>query len=270
MRGAFAECWTPGESGRPSQEQPLAPRVVYIVNQAASAYYARVAALQPDAADAQPPYADRRTGSAVAQARPVPASPPVHHVQPNLLHRVASGDGGAVRECVERYGGLVWSLARRLALSDAEAEDAVQEIFIEIWNNAYRYDPSVASETAFVAMIARRRLIDRRRKLNRQPDRAVLPDDAVGPATRAQPDRGEIGEEAVRAAKAVEQLSSEQQRVLRLSIYQGLSHEEISRSTGMPLGTVKTHARRGLIRVRELLNVSQADPQQPNGAGGAS
>jgi RNA polymerase sigma-70 factor (ECF subfamily) len=181
-------------------------------------------------------------------------------VQSNLLHRIASGDGAAVRECIDRFGGLVWSLARRLALSDAEAEDAVQEIFVEIWNNAYRYDPGVASETAFIAMIARRRLIDRRRKLNRQPDRGVLPDDGLGPSVRQQADRSEIGEEAVRAARAVEQLSPEQQRVLRLSIYQGLSHEEIARSTGLPLGTVKTHARRGLIRVRELLNVNPADP----------
>src|SRR5215813_5986353 len=84
-----------------------------------------------------------------------------------LLARVASGDRGAVRDCIARYGGLVWSIARRF--EGADAEDAVQEIFLDLWKSAARFDPRIASESAFVAMITRRRLIDRRRTRRRRP-----------------------------------------------------------------------------------------------------
>lgn len=176
-----------------------------------------------------------------------------------VLQRVAAGDANAVRECIDRFGGLVWSLARRMTYSEAEADDAVQEIFVEVWKNAGRYDLNVASETAFVAMIARRRLIDRRRKRDRQLDRQSLPETSPA-APETDPDRTSTIEEARRAAEAIGLLSSEQQRVLRLSIFQGLSHEKIATSTGLPMGTVKTHARRGLMKLREILG-------SPNAAG---
>jgi len=169
-----------------------------------------------------------------------------------LLHRVSTGDSTAIEELIARFGGLVWSLARRIGLPDSETEDAVHEVFTELWRNGNRYDPNIASETAFVATIARRRLIDRRRKIGRQPIRQQLTE--FEPTKGGSTPRNEVGEEAARAALAFEQLSPEQQRVLRLSVYEGLSHELISRSTGLPLGTVKTHARRGLIRLREMLN----------------
>jgi RNA polymerase sigma factor (sigma-70 family) len=174
---------------------------------------------------------------------------------PTLLQRVAQGDEGAVRDCIDRFGGLVWSLARRMV--PREAEDAVQEIFVEIWKHAYRYDPAVASETAFVAMIARRRLIDRRRRIERRPDEVMLSEDS--PETdKGLPPASEVSEDAQRAVAALNQLSTEQQRVLRLSIYRGLSHERIATVTGLPLGTVKTHARRGLMRIRDLLKSESA------------
>ncbi len=185
-----------------------------------------------------------------------------------LLHRVGDGDESAVSECIDRFGGLVWSLARRVGLPDAEAEDAVQEVFTAVWANAAKYDPSIASETAFVAMIARRRLIDRRRKVGRQPAKQQISEelDAAPPARAPQ---AEVSEEATRAAAALTRLSPDQQRVLRLSVYEGLSHELISRATGFPLGTVKTHARRGLIKLRELLkeDESAAGSDDTNGAG---
>ena len=86
-----------------------------------------------------------------------------------LLDRIADGDQQAVARCIDTYGGLVWSLARRFLVNEADAEEAVQEIFMEIWENAGRYDAGVAAEVTFVSMIARRRLIDRRRKLSRDP-----------------------------------------------------------------------------------------------------
>ncbi|MBL8887832.1 MAG: sigma-70 family RNA polymerase sigma factor [Phycisphaerales bacterium] len=175
-----------------------------------------------------------------------------------ILQRIASGDKAAVQACIDRYAGLVWSLTRRMALNGADAEDAVQEIFVEIWRNAFRFDPNIASETAFIAMIARRRLIDRRRRMSRQRDRAPLDESTPIRTDTARP---ELGEEARIAARAIEDLSSEQQRVLRLSLLQGLSHEKIATATGLPLGTVKTHARRGLMRIREMLSATKSGEQ---------
>ncbi|MFM9180194.1 MAG: RNA polymerase sigma factor [Phycisphaerales bacterium] len=176
---------------------------------------------------------------------------------PSILHMVARGDSGAMQACMDRFGGLVWSLARRVTRSTAEADDAVQEIFVDLWRSSSRFDPSIANETTFVAMIARRRLIDRGRRRQRRPDAATLPD-AVQPAAPALPDPAERREEVGRATAAFEQLRPEQQRVLQLAIYHGRSHEEISRATGLPLGTVKTHARRGLIRLRQILEAEGA------------
>jgi len=182
---------------------------------------------------------------------------------PGILQRVASGEPAAVRECLDRFGGLVWSLARRLTPTASEAEDAVQEIFIDVWKSSGRYDPSIASETAFVAMIARRRLIDRQRRAGRRPNEEQVPEGAAS-SVSAPDDRASISDDVGRVSEAFDQLSDEQQRVLRLSIHQGLSHEKISRATGLPLGTVKTHARRGLIKLRELLAAT------PEAKGGSS
>lgn len=74
----------------------------------------------------------------------------------SLLARIARGDAGAVRECIARCGGLVWSLARRFSLTSQDAEDAVQEIFLEIWKHAGRHDPEKGSEKVFVAVTLER------------------------------------------------------------------------------------------------------------------
>ena len=177
---------------------------------------------------------------------------PDRPVSEGLLQRVGRGDAPAVRECLDRYGGLVWSLARRFTFNDAEAEDAVQEIFVEIWRNAAKYDEAIASETAFIAMIARRRLIDRRRRAERRPERQATPE-VLASEEDDTPERSTLSEDAARAMDALKALSPEQQKVLRLSIMHGLSHDKIATSTGLPMGTVKTHARRGLIRLREIL-----------------
>jgi len=176
----------------------------------------------------------------------------------SILHRVAEGDQDAIKECMDRFGGLVWSLARRLAGNAAEAEDAVQEIFIDVWRSAGRFDPAIASETTFIAMIARRRLIDRGRRRARRPEVAAIPEtiESDGPAF----DPAEVEEAAKAALSAMERLRPEQRKVLELSIQFGRSHEQIAGTTGLPLGTVKTHARRGLIRLREILAEEGVEP----------
>ena len=182
----------------------------------------------------------------------------------STLRRIAEGDRAAVRECISRHGGLVWSLARRFCDGRPDAEDAVQEIFISLWTHAARFDPSVASETTFVAMIARRALIDRRRKQARRPAPDALPDglatEEVGP-----PEWLERLDEASRAARALEALGDDQRRVLTLSIYRGMTYDEIARATGLPLGTVKTHARRGLINLRRELDAPSPPIPSKNG-----
>ncbi len=180
----------------------------------------------------------------------------VNSVQ-TILQRIAGGDQNAVQECLKTYGGLVWSLARRMLRNSEDAEDAVQEIFLDVWLNAERYDPSQASETTYIAMIARRRLIDRIRHVQRRISADSLDDILAEPSVRT--DRTvQTNLEARDAAKAMDQLRPEQRQVLQLSIVHGLSHQEISEATGMPLGTVKTHARRGLIQVRELLGLGES------------
>lgn len=151
---------------------------------------------------------------------------------------------------MKRYKGLLWSLARRYAGNDAE--DAVQEIFIDLWKSASRYQETVASEPAFVAMIARRRLIDRRRRTERQPPIDSL-DVENGPEPQADGISAEWGAEAALAARAIGELQEKERQVLWLSVSEGMSHTEIAEHTRIPLGTVKTYARRSLQRVRERL-----------------
>lgn len=182
-------------------------------------------------------------------------------MQSGILERIAKSEPGAVQECIDRYGGLVWSLARRFCANQSDAEDAVQEIFLDVWRSAGRYDSKVAAEATFIAMIARRRLIDRGRRAGRSTPSLDAGEfgASLGDGRPAIDTTVEIGEDAQRAAVALDSLKPEQQRVLRLSIYQGLSHERIAEATGLPLGTVKTHVRRGLIRLREILGGPAGD-----------
>ena len=132
----------------------------------------------------------------------------------------------------------------------AEAEDAVQEIFADVWRSAARFDPTQGSEEVFVTMIARRRLIDRMRRTAPQ-DRtgAIANVDSLG---WDNGNNAKVCAEAVAADQAVMQLRPELREVLKLGLLQGLSHAEIAAALGIPLETVKARMRRGLIQVREF------------------
>ncbi len=177
--------------------------------------------------------------------------------QPSLLERIGNGDQQAVALCVERYSGLVWSLARRFIAIEADAEDAVQEIFVEIWNTAERFDPSKSAEATYISMIARRRLIDRLRKTRREPDRENLDD--VEYALSGDGHRAlEASAETEKVAEVLSGMKPEQQKVIRMSTWLGMSHSAIAEETGMPLGTVKSLLRRGLMQIREELGEDAA------------
>lgn len=153
-------------------------------------------------------------------------------------------------ELITRYSPLIWSLARGMVPVDA-AEDLVQEILIQLWSQADRYNPELAAEATFITMITRRRIIDHQRRVGRRPAAEELDlemsvvDDAL--------EQPELEDEARLALLAMRELKPDQQLVLKLSIIDGLSHRQISDRTHMPLGTVKSHARRGLEKIRATL-----------------
>ncbi len=169
-----------------------------------------------------------------------------------LLPRVAQRETGAVHACIERYSPLVWSLARSLSRDMALVEDTVQEIFIDLWKSAARFDAAKSSETTFVATIARRRVIDKRRSMSRRPETETIEDQAL-PFEDLELGHVDTRDEASHAAKAVQKLQPEQRQVLLLAVVEGLTHSQIATRTGLPLGTVKSHVRRGLAKVSEMI-----------------
>lgn len=173
-----------------------------------------------------------------------------------LLRRVGEGCARSMEECIGSYGGLVWSLIRHRVKDSGAAEDLVQEIFTEIWKSAARYDPAVATESTFIAMIARRRMIDWFRKQKRLPEMETLANLPDLPTPEVFPDDGTDRE---MLWQAVGELPQETRRLFMLHFEQGMTHGEISEETGLPLGSVKTALRRGLIEVRRLLKRGNLD-----------
>lgn len=173
----------------------------------------------------------------------------------SILARVAAGEMGAVDACIKRYSGPVWSLARRLLPREHDAEDAVQEVFLDLWKSADRFNSESGSEMTFVMTIARRRLIDSGRRRARSLETENLPEPDIVPSSD-QADEVELRDEAAKVHEAMSRLRPEQRQVLQLSLLNGDSHQRVAERTGMPLGTVKSHARRGLMRVREILGKS--------------
>jgi RNA polymerase sigma-70 factor (ECF subfamily) len=180
--------------------------------------------------------------------------------QKSILQRIAAGDQPAVQECIDTYGNLIWSLARRYLRNSANAEDAVQDVFIDLWGSAGRFDPGIASEVAFVSTIARRRFIDRLRQQTRQPGFDSLDDEESGdmnqPSVLAPM---EDESEVAIVERVLNTMEPDHRQILSLSLYEGYTHSEIAEQLAMPLGTVKTRIRRGLIYIREQLQIT-ADP----------
>ena len=173
-------------------------------------------------------------------------------LEARLLPRVAAGEPGAVRECVERYGGLVWSIARRYAEGREDAEDAVQEIFLDLWRSAGRFDERVAGEATFVAMIARRRLIDRRRARGRRPELVAEKSEVAAGGTTL-----DTMLDAQIALREMENLSPVHREALQLSIWMDLSRSEIAARMGVPLDRVRVDLRRGLMQLLYKLSMGR-------------
>ncbi len=183
------------------------------------------------------------------------------------LFRVAAGNGAGVEECIRRYGGLVWSLARRFTRTPADAEDATQEIFLEIWQHANRFDPSLGSEQTFIATLARRRLIDGLRKNSAEP--TVDHDIDVTDCLVLLDGFESLGSfiDADIARNAISRLRPEYRQALELAFLGGLSHAQIARHLDMPLGTIKCYIRRALLQLRTILSVGGASDEPEASAG---
>lgn len=176
-----------------------------------------------------------------------------------ILQRIATGDKAAVSDCLNRYGGLIWSLAKRWLGNGPDAEDATQEIFVELWQQASKFNPEVASEATFVAMVARRRLIDRLRKESRKPVTEGIVAEPLDVASVEGPAAAEWADDVAKAKRCLSRLSKRQQEILNLVVHHGASHTVISDRLSMPLGTVKSFARRGLIQLRDCMKLDGGD-----------
>jgi RNA polymerase sigma-70 factor (ECF subfamily) len=178
--------------------------------------------------------------------------PPAPSQAESLLTAVAAGDARAVERLVDRYSPLVWSIVRR-HVDHQTAEDIVQDVFLQVWKGAANFDPLKGSEATFITTIARRRLIDRGRRQSVRPRQEGLAEHLPQPDEEPAPD---LQDEAGLARRALAALRPQQRRVLELNLVEGKTHAEIAVATALPLGTVKSHARRGLDRLRLLLGES--------------
>lgn len=173
-----------------------------------------------------------------------------------LVKQLALGSSDAMRAIHARCGARAFAIALRLLRSRADAEEVLQEAFLEVWRRAREYDASRGGLETWVVTIVRTRAIDRLRSLGSQ---ARIAEDAAReapPEDDGSPQPAEVAsqhEEQARVAAALRTLPAEQREVLELAYFEGLSQQEISTRTGTPLGTVKTRTRLAMEKLAALL-----------------
>lgn len=176
-----------------------------------------------------------------------------------LMNRAAAGEERAVAELYDRFGSLVYKVARQLLPGRAEAEDAVQEIFIRLWQTADRYDPRRAKLVTWVMLIARRHLIDRLRRNAVRGNMASLRPDTSSPGTGEEPERRpQEHERNSRLLQRIAELPELQRVVIERAYLQGYTLREVSEQLEAPLGTIKSALSRGLGRLRERARADSA------------
>jgi RNA polymerase sigma-70 factor (ECF subfamily) len=172
----------------------------------------------------------------------------------DLMRRIELREPAALGIIYDRYGGLVFTLALRILRDRGEAEELVEDVFIELWRRAERYDPARGAPMTYLITLARSRAIDRRRSLasrNRGIESAVGADAAAN--TVDPPLAAAVSENVVRVHAALGQLDFEYRQAVELAFFDGLTHTQIAEKLNKPLGTVKTYIRQGLIRLRDCL-----------------
>ena len=167
-----------------------------------------------------------------------------------ILDLIAKNHPGSFEMLIEKYGNLVWSIGKKFLGNQSDLEDAVQEVMIAIWKSADKFDANKASEITFVSMIARRRFIDYLRKISKHKSEDSMDDDNNNIHLYKESILNEETDLAL-VKSAIEDLDTDDQELLNLSVYQGYSHSEISEILDIPLGTVKTRIRRNLMKLKD-------------------
>lgn len=178
-----------------------------------------------------------------------------------LVARLRARDQVALNMVYERYSNVVYAIAVRILGQTADAEDVVVDCFWQVWQQSDNYDTSRGQLRTWIVTIARSRALDRLRAMRRAP--VVSVDDestfvAAAQATDNPEQEAVLGQQAALVRQALASLPREQREALALAYYRGLSQSEIAEQLSEPLGTIKTRIRLGMMKLREQLQVLQA------------
>ena len=164
--------------------------------------------------------------------------------------RFAEGDPTVLREAFDRYGSSVYGVALRALGVHHDAEDVTQQVFVRAWRGRSTFDPARGGLGGWLVGITRRQVADRLSARFRErdvTDRAER--SGVAPSLEPSPDQAVV--DAMVVATELERLPQPVRTVLQLAFFDDLTHQQIAAVTGLPLGTVKSHLRRGLARLRQ-------------------
>lgn len=187
----------------------------------------------------------------------------------DVLKRMAQGEHTALARCYDQMGPVVFSLAVRMLRDRPAAEDVTQDIFVQVWRQAANYDTGRGSPEAWIMMIARTRILDRLRSRSAgivlKPVGDNLPD---APDAEDWPEDLAISrEDAVNVRRALSELPADQKHAIELAFFDGMTHVEIAEKLNVPLGTIKTRIRLGLIKIRDSLRELMGETLvEPGGA----
>ena len=175
-----------------------------------------------------------------------------------LLARASRGDEQAFAELYDRSCTRIFGLVRRVVRDPAQAEEVTQEVFLTVWRESARYDPARGSALAWMLTIAHRRAVDRVRAAEsaRERDGRFATLDA-GPAFDVVEEAVTASLDSARVRQALSALTDVQREAITLAYYGGYTYKEVSELLDVPLGTIKTRMRDGLIRLRDTLGVDQ-------------
>ncbi len=172
----------------------------------------------------------------------------------DLIEGVARGDRQAFAALYNRHGAILFGIVLRILRSKSEAEEVLQEVFLQIWQGARSFDESRGQLLPWLILLARSRALDRLRARSVRDRAAAAVAAERGPQIGDAADDVVVSEISLTVRRALAEIPEDQRTALMLAYFEGLTQSEIAVRLGRPLGTVKTHTRLGLARLRELLN----------------